>query len=136
MSFIMEIEDKDFSDIVETLADILGVKLEEIVAEKKGKYDMNEGANSIVGIVADAHREGFSEGVRCTEKALGWKSVEERLPEEYVRVLVSYQEGVCSAYYSFESWSSDPSGSFATDSIIFDVTHWMPLPKPPEVNDE
>ena len=56
-----------------------------------------------------------------------WVSVEERLPEEDVKVLtmgLQKHPVVCSF------WHSD--GVFRDGGIIEGVTHWMPLPAPPE----
>lgn len=61
-----------------------------------------------------------------------WIPVTERLPEEFVSVLVyipSYtpMPTVREAYHVDDCW--------ATKIVIFhddDVTHWMPLPEPPK----
>ena len=54
-------------------------------------------------------------------------SVGERLPEEDVEVL-----GVCGDGYF---WVTSHHNSFFTDHDynFFKITHWMPLPEPPEV---
>ena len=56
-----------------------------------------------------------------------WISVEERLPEETAWVLV-YAGGAmnCMAFYNgeFEDWTLPT----ASNIIIEDITHWMPLP--------
>ena len=60
-----------------------------------------------------------------------WVSVEERLPEPGRRVIAS-----C-GYFVGEAWLS-VSGEwyrhdgFAWDNLDSDVTHWMPLPAPPD----
>lgn len=59
-----------------------------------------------------------------------WISVEERLPEEKRRVVVTWHGRVFDAVYLW-------NGSFEThDGILIlagrDVTHWMPLPEPPK----
>ena len=61
-----------------------------------------------------------------------WISVEKCLPPEYVRVLISCDEGICSGKHSSGQWQCDPIGSYAGDGCVFDVTHWMPLPEPPK----
>ncbi len=58
-----------------------------------------------------------------------WISVDERLPEENIRVLVCCQtkKGVRSiniAYQTYKFWHGYGSMS--------GVTHWMPLPEMPE----
>ena len=63
-----------------------------------------------------------------------WISVEERLPEKDVRVLVWLTEGA-SSYTRIDT-------DRRTDTELYgerwarwfnDVTHWMPLPEPPEM---
>lgn len=55
-----------------------------------------------------------------------WISVKESLPEKHRRVLGVYCMGVFEMYYDGKYWRIDEM-SFDT------VTHWMPLPEPPEV---
>lgn len=57
--------------------------------------------------------------------------IEDKLPEERVRVLLYGDDGVFSGYYDYECWSCDPIGSFAGDGCVFGITHWIPLPNPP-----
>ena len=60
----------------------------------------------------------------------GWISVKDRLPEEGVRVLVWEKHG--SAYVAYVN--KQVSGVWQigdTNGAI--ITHWMPLPEPPEV---
>ena len=59
-----------------------------------------------------------------------WISVEERLPEECVSVLVWIQDAAA-------SWGEQVMfrrGEFVRYSYgeVNNVTHWMPLPEPPE----
>ena len=61
-----------------------------------------------------------------------WISVSERLPEGGVEVLVSVDEnsddcGYHVCLYRGDEWVRSEAG------YIFGVTHWMPLPEPPEV---
>lgn len=60
-----------------------------------------------------------------------WISINERLPEEHERVLVSGDDGVFSAYLYLNAWSCDPKGSYACDGCVFGITHCRPLPKRP-----
>lgn len=65
-------------------------------------------------------------------KAPKWNSVEERLPRElqYVLAFKKYDDDSfepCIAYVSANEWFT---GTFASGC---EITHWMPLPEPPEV---
>jgi hypothetical protein len=59
-----------------------------------------------------------------------WISVDDRLPEQYSVAIVFDGEWVGEAEYDGKRfhWSSDEDIAFAT--------HWMPLPEPPEMNNE
>lgn len=58
-----------------------------------------------------------------------WISVEDRLPEKGMRVLVydNMGFGLVSGYHSTAGWYIE--GNLDLDS---NVTHWQPLPKPPQ----
>lgn len=58
-----------------------------------------------------------------------WVRVEERLPEEKQRVIVRCERvGTSVGWILWGRWMTD-IGPHAGD-----VTHWMPLPEPPEVS--
>ena len=70
-----------------------------------------------------------------------WIKIEDRIPEDFVDVLCwcvnefgeTYEKG--EKYFSLDRWCVWTDGrppSFATDRFYGKVTHWMPLPKPPE----
>lgn len=67
-----------------------------------------------------------------------WISVKDKLPAPDELVLVyNKDEGVFRArrdHYDdqYPSWQCDPIGSYAGDGCVYDITHWMPLPEPPE----
>lgn len=63
---------------------------------------------------------------------MNWISVDDRLPNENERVLVSCFDGICTGKLLSDQWQCDPIGSYAGDGCIFGITHWMPLPNPPE----
>lgn len=61
-------------------------------------------------------------------ESMRWIPVSERLPEDDTTVLVA---GGCAYYQSHNGWFT-LMGSDAHRRISWVVTHWMPLPKPPE----
>lgn len=65
-------------------------------------------------------------------RASGWISCSERMPEDNVDVLV-YDDGILIARYNAdEKYTSGWMESFECYPLT-NVTHWMPLPEPPEV---
>lgn len=69
-----------------------------------------------------------------------WNPVEERLPEYGVRVLATdmYEEDDCTEIWTRKEYPDDPEDGCWIDDrgwwhAFDDVTHWMPLPEPPEV---
>lgn len=68
-----------------------------------------------------------------------WIPVEERLPEYGVRVLATdmYEEDDCTGIWTREEYPDDPDGCCWIDErgwwhALDEVTHWIPLPEPPE----
>jgi hypothetical protein len=65
-----------------------------------------------------------------------WISVDDKLPKEGEHVLVYFKylldNGICVGYHYKSEWSHWPLGGFAGDSCIFNITHWMTLPKNPK----
>lgn len=79
-----------------------------------------------IDAIEQAYKNGYADG---TPK---WIPVTERLPEEWVGVLVLSRYGFCevAVYIGLRgkwriTWNHD---LFELDS----VTHWMPLPEPPK----
>lgn len=67
---------------------------------------------------------------RCEElEKSKWISVDERLPEDYLTVLVGYGHSVALAYYVSNNklFYDSATINYKTDVI----THWQPLPSPP-----
>ena len=69
-----------------------------------------------------------------------WIPVTERLPKYGVRVLATdmYEEDDCTGIWTREEYPDDPEDGCWIDErgwwhAIDDATHWMPLPKTPEV---
>ena len=64
-----------------------------------------------------------------------WINVNEIMPEDDEHVLVYDDgEGRCVGYHTHIGWWSYPAQD-AHDTSLLDVTHWMPLPKYPEDNE-
>lgn len=61
-----------------------------------------------------------------------WISVEDRLPEEKVNCIVHYRHAYCDndGYWAIGFCCYDGE-KFQFDSA-YKVTHWMPIPQPPE----
>lgn len=76
--------------------------------------------------------EGLSHAVdQMTEwRKKQWIPITERLPEEYGHYLVhAVGNGYCSTYIAL--WNGRFRANFEMP-----ITHWMPLPEPPESEDE
>lgn len=64
-------------------------------------------------------------GVKTIKDYPDWISVDDRLPEEGDRVLSYSNGGMMQRDYIYRNkWESYDRG--------YNVTHWMPLPKPPQ----
>ena len=61
----------------------------------------------------------------CVER--NWISVDEQLPDHWGPVLVHYENGDVREGCRF------PDGGFIHERLYGRVTHWMPMPFPPEV---
>ena len=62
-----------------------------------------------------------------------WISVKDKLPDDDTIVLVyapQSGEPARPGYHHGDEWRWETS-----DCIEYDVTHWMPMPEPPEVTD-
>lgn len=73
-------------------------------------------------------------GAAWNTRADGWIPVTERLPEKNAKVLIYTTEDVClSATYTMYA-----TNGFATAAGFYTnkVTHWMPLPVPPNTGKE
>jgi hypothetical protein len=62
-----------------------------------------------------------------------WISVEDRLPEPETDILISDGRLVRMSFL-YEDYSGH---CFANDDLLLDeITHWMPLPEPPDSEDK
>ena len=62
-----------------------------------------------------------------------WISVEERMPKDGIRVLALHDDGVVRIGISRGYFPAVVSKTHTKAFGITEVTHWMPLPKMPEV---
>ena len=60
-----------------------------------------------------------------------WISVESRLPEDNMKVLIylrtNHTSWVDTSYFSESYWMDEDE-----ESIDYYISHWMPLPEPPK----
>lgn len=59
-----------------------------------------------------------------------WISVEDQVPKRYKDVLIFMTEGRWISVVSFTPRGWERAG---VNGYLYGVTHWMPLPDPPEV---
>jgi hypothetical protein len=72
---------------------------------------------------------GFLAGYQAAQQ---WISVKERLPDNYDVCIVSTEfRGVDVVSHQSEAWIFEDASGYIYRPISY-VTHWMPLPKPPE----
>ena len=78
----------------------------------------------------------LSTRVNELKAAQRWIPVSERLPEIGVRVLFynNFIKNIHKGWYSGDEWVSD-IGIFYNGDKLKRITHWMPLPKFPEVQE-
>lgn len=57
-----------------------------------------------------------------------WISVEDALPDAFIYVICAGKDGMAILRYNDEVWVDDTGCIYPMSAI----THWMPLPEPPE----
>ena len=67
------------------------------------------------------------------EAAQRWIPISERLPEPYTRVLACIKSGYMEVDYMYSEPIVDVGS--ADFNSLDNVSHWMPLPQPPEVQE-
>jgi len=60
---------------------------------------------------------------------MGWISVKDRLPDRDDYVLACFDDGFIATIGYADDWE-------LWDGLCGEPTHWMPLPDPPEMEDE
>ena len=77
-----------------------------------------------------AYRNGYAQGIK---DAVTWIPVSDRLPALNIPVLTCHRNGMIAIGYT-QPASASPDGKVHFYPRIFgEVTHWLPLPMPPEV---
>lgn len=65
----------------------------------------------------------------ASEQTTGWRPIE-TAPRDGTMILVGrWDQGLATVYG--DHWAEDP-GCWYDSSGLFEPTHWMPLPEPPE----
>ena len=74
-------------------------------------------------------RRSYLAGYQAAQQ---WISVKERLPETNELCIVNTEfRAIVPALYGNESWIFDEGQGWSEKALSY-VSHWMPLPKPPE----
>ena len=84
----------------------------------------------------DQWRKGFADGVEHAQPK--WISVEDRLPEEFKRVLVNvrHKHNPKDGYREVEIRHWSTSYGWHMQDNYYEITHWMPLPEAPKEDAE
>ena len=87
-------------------------------------------------VARDKARQEISDYIAELEAAQRWIPVSERLPQIGVRVLFynNFITNIHKGWFSGDEWTSD-IGIFYNGDKLKRITHWMPLPEPPEVQE-
>ena len=105
----------------------------EVIAHLSDHITYKEGIgicydSALAKVIEDAYMT-LKHGVTVQE----WISVEDRLPKDGVRVLALHEDGIVRIGISRGCFPAVVSRTYAKTFGIVEVTHWMPLPEPPEM---
>lgn len=110
------------------------MKNNEIVAalrttESRSKRELLDAAADLIEKLT-ARCARYAEEIAVAQERTRWIPVTERLPEEGVPVLINYIGTDGEVYAGCFWWE----GSLADceEDVAVPITHWMPLPEPPE----
>ena len=105
------------------IGDMANVYYDAMLKARGTLGSMNEGAPKWYA------KHFYEEGYRKQE----WISVEDSLPEDYEKYLLLLDNGRITI-----GWYHEGAMQFVEDGIVIIniVTHWMPLPQPPETKGE
>lgn len=127
----------NYDELIETLRKMhdVSIGLAAIMPQSGGDVTAklyNDAADAIETLQKELYRLGERHPEYPMEPAPEWISVEDRLPEDGTRNLVTRYDFVTNTpFYDLlwldngEWWNRQYAGDYA-------VTHWMPLPEPPK----
>lgn len=125
--------------IVEKMATEIAEKFDGEVMTAIRRYHVDVDKDELVKALAydrGQYEKGYADGYADGLAADRWVSVEDRLPDTHKRALVAADfSGIADvdvAIYCGDGMWESMSGLYPK----FSITHWMPLPEPPEVTED
>lgn len=71
----------------------------------------------------------INDAIDTAPTACEWHCVADELPHDDTTVLIAHRAGVSTGWFNGRYWEQ---GAGTGHRMLKTVTHWMPLPKPPE----
>lgn len=105
---------------------------EERVEIKPGSFTLNEQHLDNVGGSVLGKKYWFEKGKPYYS---GWISVNEKLPESDDKILVTNGKEVYQGYEYNVFPDERPYAFWVDDYLFIDITHWMPMPTPPNIEE-